>query len=54
MSVMLVGNKLDLVEEDPSLRKVTRQEAEYLCKDHTNMHYIETSAMTAVNVNSAF
>ena len=54
MSIKLVGNKLDLVQENPMLRKVSIQEAQDLCREYNNMSYVETSAMSAVNVRSAF
>ena len=54
MSIKLVGNKLDLVQENPMLRKVSIQEAKDLCREYNNMSYVETSAMNAINVKSAF
>ena len=54
LSIKLVGNKLDLVQENPSMRKVTQDEARNLCREHPNMSYIETSAMNAINVNNSF
>ena len=54
LSIKLVGNKLDLVQEHPMLRKVSVQEARDFCREYNNMDYIETSAMDATNVRSAF
>jgi len=31
IQIMLVGNKVDLVEDDPRARQVTKQEAQQLC-----------------------
>ena len=36
------------------LRKVSVQEARDFCREYNNMDYIETSAMDATNVRSAF
>lgn len=41
--MLLVGNKLDLVKEDPKKRQVSIKEADRLCKQH-GMQYVETSA----------
>ena len=54
MSITLVGNKLDLVEQNESLRKVDAEEALALCRETENMRYIETSALAGSNVNNAF
>ena len=54
LSIKLVGNKLDLVKENPQLRKVSIHEAQDLCRQYQNMDYIETSAMDATNVRNAF
>ena len=51
---MLVGNKLDLVEEDPKKRQVSVVEAQEYCMQHKNMHFIETSTVSRANVNDAF
>ena len=44
--IMLVGNKVDLVEDDPRARQVTTQEAQQLCQQHRDMKYVETSTIT--------
>ena len=45
ISIMLVGNKLDLVEEDPRKRQVSVVEAQELCMAHKNMKFVETSTI---------
>ena len=50
---VLVGNKLGLVEETPSLRQVEREEAEGVASKY-KMAYIETSAKTGAGVIEAF
>ena len=52
--IMLVGNKLDLVTENPSKRQVSSEEARRMCANHPNMRHIETSAYNRSNVNDAF
>ena len=47
---MIVGNKLDIVEADPSKRQVDHAELDSLCEQHTNMKFIETSAKGRINV----
>ena len=51
---MLVGNKVDVVQEDPSKRQVTQEEARNLCSQHKNMKFIETSTISNTNIGSAF
>jgi GTPase SAR1 family protein len=51
---MLVGNKLDLVQENPGKRQVTADEARRLTDKHQNMTFIETSSVARLNVNEAF
>lgn len=51
--IMLVGNKQDLVQENPSLRKVSREDAEAYAKKY-GLLYSETSAKTGYNVKEAF
>ena len=55
--IMLVGNKIDLVEDDPRARQVTQQEAQQLCQQHSDtveMKYVETSSITNKQVQFAF
>jgi Ras-related protein Rab-1A len=49
ISLILVGNKIDLVED----RVVTKEEGEEMAKN-LNLSYIETSAKTGENINDAF
>lgn len=51
--VMLIGNKCDLVNEDPSARKVSEHEAREFAEKFGLM-YNETSAKTGLNVKEAF
>ena len=51
--VMVAGNKVDLCEENPSLRQVTREEGEMLAESQGAM-YEETSAVQDTNVKGAF
>ena len=51
---MLVGNKLDLVLQDPSKRAVSQQEARELCSQMKDINFIETSCVTFSNVKEAF
>ena len=51
--IMLVGNKVDLCEKNPSMRKVSKEIASNLAKDN-KMLFEETSAVTAQNVNEVF
>ncbi|MHA2398002.1 MAG: GTP-binding protein [Promethearchaeota archaeon] len=49
ISLILVGNKIDLVED----RVVTKEEGEEMAKN-LSLSYIETSAKTGENINDAF
>ena len=51
--VLMIGNKLDIVELDENNRKVNKQMAEQMAK-RNGMLYIETSAVTNKNVEEAF
>lgn len=51
--IVLVGNKVDLVEKNPSLRKVPRETASRLAEEY-NMLFEETSAYTSENVSDVF
>ena len=53
ITIMIVGNKVDLCEEDPSQRQVTKEEAEKLSASQKTM-FEETSAVKNVNVKSTF
>lgn len=54
IQIMLVGNKLDLVQQDPKLRQVTQEEAQQLCQSQKDMKCVETSTKLNTNVSSAF
>jgi Ras-related protein Rab-9A/Ras-related protein Rab-9B len=47
--LVLIGNKVDVEG-----RQVDSAEAEAFCAQHNDMQYYETSAKTAVNVETAF
>jgi Rab family protein len=51
--LMLVGNKRDLVQENPSLRAVTFENAQALASSN-GMLYMEVSAVSRAGVNEAF
>jgi len=51
--IMLVGNKVDLVEKDPSARQVAHDAASEFARQH-NLIFQETSAVTSYNVNLIF
>ena len=48
--IMLVGNKLDVVLDDPRKRQVTQEEARNLCTQHKEMRFVETSCISNTNV----
>lgn len=51
--LMLVGNKLDICQRDPSERAVSTGRAEEFARKH-NLLFIETSAFTDTNVRDSF
>lgn len=51
--IHLVGNKLDLVEEDPEKRSVTLEDALEYCTDE-NLLFKEVSAKTGFNIKEVF
>ncbi|TMW64509.1 hypothetical protein Poli38472_011389 [Pythium oligandrum] len=51
--IILVANKKDIVEQDPSRCQVTTEEGRRIAHSY-NATYIETSALTGVNVNAVF
>lgn len=53
ITLMLVGNKLDRVEHDPSLRRVRKEDAKNFAKDF-DLLYLETSAISGQNVANCF
>lgn len=52
-AIVLVGNKLDIVESDPSLRKVGAAEAKSYAQS-IGADFMEASAQSATNVTPAF
>lgn len=53
ITLMLVGNKHDIVENDPSLRRVKKEDAKNFAKDF-DLLYFETSAINGTNVANCF
>jgi len=51
--IMLVGNKVDLVEKDPSARQVLYDVADAFSKQH-DLFFCEASAVTSYNVKHIF
>ncbi|OLQ02212.1 Ras-related protein YPTC6 [Symbiodinium microadriaticum] len=51
--IVLVGNKIDLVEQDPSLRQVYHDVAQEFARQH-GLHFVEASAVSGMNVRDAF
>ena len=51
--MILVGNKLDLCEDNPALRQVPYDKAERVAKMHNAM-FVEASAFADINVKSTF
>ena len=51
--IMLVGNKVDLCEKNPAMRKVKIEEARKFATEN-QLLFEEASAVTAQNVNDVF
>ncbi|CAL9730519.1 vacuolar protein sorting-associated protein 21 [Monosporozyma unispora] len=51
--IALIGNKVDILDDDPNERKVAKEEAEKLAQEE-NLLFFETSAKTALNINEVF
>ena len=51
--IMLVGNKLDICEKQPSERKVSFDRANEFAQEH-GLFFRETSAYTDINVRDVF
>jgi len=51
--IYLVGNQVDRVEMNPSLRSVTKEEAKSFA-DKTGLFFEETSALTNSHVSDVF
>lgn len=50
---MLIGNKIDLIQEKPSERKVKIEQVNSFCKQF-NLLYAETSAKNGDNIKESF
>ncbi len=53
LTIMLVGNKIDICKDDSSIRMVSTDEGKRLAREN-NLLFEETSAITSTNVVSAF
>eukprot|EP00831_Metopus_contortus_P026752 TRINITY_DN2267_c0_g2_i5.p1 TRINITY_DN2267_c0_g2~~TRINITY_DN2267_c0_g2_i5.p1 ORF type:complete len:154 (-),score=31.28 TRINITY_DN2267_c0_g2_i5:34-495(-) len=53
INILLVGNKLDIVQNNPGLRQVDKAVAEKYATQN-KMLFIETSALDDINVKTAF
>ena len=53
IKILLAGNKLDIVKQNPSLRQVSREEAEKYAKAN-GMLFKETSAFQDENITESF
>jgi Rab family protein len=53
ISIMLLGNKADLIQSEPYLRQVSQEEAKSYARKN-GMLYEETSAVTGLGIRSAF
>ena len=51
--IMLVGNKLDIVEADPSKRQVSMESGQDFASENSLL-FMETSAVADVNVRDVF
>ena len=51
--IMLVGNKIDLAEKNPTMRKVQSDMARRFAESN-NLYFEETSAVTTTKVKEAF
>ena len=51
--IMLLGNKVDICQNDPSMRKVETEYAKVIA-DQKNFLFFETSALNVANVSLAF
>lgn len=52
-TIVLVGNKVDLVNKNQSQREITHEEVKTFAHDN-NLLFYETSALSNENVNQAF
>ncbi len=51
--IMLVGNKVDLVERNPKKREVTYEDGKQLAKEN-KLLFMETSALASYKVSESF
>ncbi len=51
--IILIGNKIDLCEKNPQMRKVQKEEAANFAHEN-KLLFEETSAITAQNITEAF
>ena len=51
--IYLVGNKVDIVESNPSARQVSHEEGKVFAKEN-KLQFIETSAFSNYRVTEAF
>lgn len=51
--ILIVANKIDLVNKEPSLRRVSKEEGQKLAAEN-DLLYIEASALEGININNAF
>lgn len=51
--IIMVANKKDIVEKEPSKQQVTSEEGRRIALSY-NAHYAETSALTGANVVGIF
>ena len=51
--IILVGNKIDLCEKNPQMRKVTKEEAQNFAQEN-KLLFEETSAITDQNITEVF
>ena len=53
INIILIGNKVDICNDDPTARQVTTEEGSKLAERHKLM-FTETSAFQDINVRTAF
>jgi Ras-related protein Rab-2A len=51
--ITLVGNKYDLIQDNPEKRQISLEEIKQIKKEY-NLNYIETSASANIRVDEAF
>ena len=53
IKIMLIGNKLDLVEKDPKERRVDSEKVQSFCHEN-KLEFMETSAFENIGVKDCF